>query len=140
MCSGFAPAPTTVGPSSIEADLGVVWVMSRGAVGAPGATVLRGVRGPPHRFALDASRATYDDLPTSGGGPYKPSQRRSGQQRGADGLVRRQRGAVRSKGTMYFTWHQHAINTVWRWAGLRYDGPIATGCGGWRTARTRSWP
>lgn len=36
-------------------------------------------------------------------------------------------GAVRSKGTMYFTLHQHGINAVGRWVGLSYDGPIVTG-------------
>ena len=36
-------------------------------------------------------------------------------------------GAVRSKGTMYFTWYQHVINAAGRWVGLRYDGPIVTG-------------
>lgn len=44
-------------------------------------------------------------------------------------------GAVRSKGTMYFTLHPHGINAVGRWVGLSYDGPIVTG---WSTlARTR---
>jgi hypothetical protein len=37
---------TTLGPSSIEAGLGVVWVSSRGAGGARRATVLCGARGP----------------------------------------------------------------------------------------------
>ena len=46
MCSGFAPSLTTLGTFSIEAGLGVVWVVSRGDVGARGATVLCGVRGP----------------------------------------------------------------------------------------------
>jgi len=36
-------------------------------------------------------------------------------------------GAVRSKGTMYFTLHQHGINMTGRWVGLSYDGPIITG-------------
>ena len=36
-------------------------------------------------------------------------------------------GAIRSKGTMYFTLHQHGINAVGRWVGLSYDGPIITG-------------
>ena len=35
-----------LGPSSIVAGLGVVWVVSRGAAGARGATVLCGARGP----------------------------------------------------------------------------------------------
>jgi len=38
-------------------------------------------------------------------------------------------GAIRSKGTMYFTLHQHGINAVGRWVGLSYDGPIITGWG-----------
>ena len=38
-------------------------------------------------------------------------------------------GAVRSKGTLYFTLHQHGINAVGRWVGLSYDGPIVTGWG-----------
>lgn len=38
-------------------------------------------------------------------------------------------GAVRSKGTMYFTLHQHGVNAVGRWVGLSYDGPIVTGWG-----------
>jgi transcriptional regulator with XRE-family HTH domain len=36
-------------------------------------------------------------------------------------------GAVRSKGTMYFTLHQHGIHMTGRWVGLSYDGPIITG-------------
>lgn len=36
-------------------------------------------------------------------------------------------GAVRSKGTLYFTLHQHGINAVGRWVGLSYDGPIVSG-------------
>ena len=36
-------------------------------------------------------------------------------------------GAVRSKGTMYFTLHQHGISAVGRWVGLSFDGPIVTG-------------
>lgn len=38
-------------------------------------------------------------------------------------------GAIRSKGTMYFTLHQHGVNAVGRWVGLSYDGPIVTGWG-----------
>jgi len=38
-------------------------------------------------------------------------------------------GAIRSKGTMYFTLHQHGVNAVGRWVGLSYDGPIITGWG-----------
>lgn len=36
-------------------------------------------------------------------------------------------GAVRSKGTLYFTLHQHGISAIGRWVGLSYDGPIVTG-------------
>ena len=36
-------------------------------------------------------------------------------------------GAIRSKGTMYFTLHQHGVNAVGRWVGLSYDGPIVSG-------------
>ena len=74
MCSGFAPAPTIVGPPSVEAGLGVVRVVSRGAaVGARGATVLCGVRGSPRRFALDTACTAYDDLPTPGKVPSSTS-------------------------------------------------------------------
>ena len=38
-------------------------------------------------------------------------------------------GAIRSKGTMYFTLHPHGINAVGRWVGLSYDGPVTTGWG-----------
>lgn len=38
-------------------------------------------------------------------------------------------GAIRSKGTVYFTLHQHGVNAVGRWVGLSYDGPIITGWG-----------
>lgn len=38
-------------------------------------------------------------------------------------------GAIRSKGTVYFTLHQHGVNAVGRWVGLSYDGPIVTGWG-----------
>ena len=30
-------------------------------------------------------------------------------------------GAVRSKGTLYFTLHQHGISATGRWVGLSYD-------------------
>jgi hypothetical protein len=36
-------------------------------------------------------------------------------------------GAVRSKGTLYFTLHQHGISATGRWVGLSYDGPIISG-------------
>lgn len=36
-------------------------------------------------------------------------------------------GAVRSKGTLYFTLHQHGVNARGRWVGLSYDGPIVSG-------------
>lgn len=35
--------------------------------------------------------------------------------------------AVRSKGTLYFTLHQHGIHLTGRWVGLSYDGPITSG-------------
>jgi hypothetical protein len=38
-------------------------------------------------------------------------------------------GAVRSKGTMYFTLHQHGQRMTGRWVGLSCDGPIITGWG-----------
>lgn len=38
-------------------------------------------------------------------------------------------GAVRSKGTMFFTLHQHGQSAAGRWVGLSYDGPIITGWG-----------
>ena len=38
-------------------------------------------------------------------------------------------GAVRSKGTMFFTLHQHGARMTGRWVGLSYDGPIVTGWG-----------
>jgi hypothetical protein len=38
-------------------------------------------------------------------------------------------GAVRSKGTLYCTLHQHGINAVGRRVGLSYNGPIITGWG-----------
>lgn len=38
-------------------------------------------------------------------------------------------GAVRSKGTMYFTLHQHGRHADGRWVGLSHDGPIITGWG-----------
>jgi hypothetical protein len=34
---------------------------------------------------------------------------------------------VRSKGTMFFTLHQHGTRMTGRWVGLSYDGPIVTG-------------
>jgi transcriptional regulator with XRE-family HTH domain len=36
-------------------------------------------------------------------------------------------GAVRSKGTMYFTIHAHGIHLLGRWVGMSYDGKIVTG-------------
>jgi len=36
-------------------------------------------------------------------------------------------GAVRSKGSMYFSLHQHGIHMTGRWVGLSYDGPIISG-------------
>ena len=76
----IAPEPTTLGPSSTEAGLGVVWAVSRYAVGARGATALcGGGSGSPHGFALATARPAYDDLPTPRGGQYKPSQRCSSQ-------------------------------------------------------------
>lgn len=36
-------------------------------------------------------------------------------------------GAVRSKGTLYFSLHQHGISATGRWVGLSYDGPIISG-------------
>jgi transcriptional regulator with XRE-family HTH domain len=38
-------------------------------------------------------------------------------------------GAVRSKGAMYFTVHQHGGHMTGRWVGLSYDGPLITGWG-----------
>jgi DNA-binding XRE family transcriptional regulator len=38
-------------------------------------------------------------------------------------------GAVRSKGVMYFTLHQHGQHMTGRWVGLSYDGPVVTGWG-----------
>jgi transcriptional regulator with XRE-family HTH domain len=38
-------------------------------------------------------------------------------------------GAVRSKGTMFFSLHQHGQRMSGRWVGLSYDGPIVTGWG-----------
>lgn len=38
-------------------------------------------------------------------------------------------GAVRSKGTMYFTLHQHGTHMTGRWVGLTYDGPLVSGWG-----------
>ena len=71
VCSGFAPEPTNLGPSSIEASLGVVRVVSRGAVGARAATVLCGVRGPaqvrPGRRRRHVQRSA-----DSGKGPDRP--------------------------------------------------------------------
>lgn len=37
--------------------------------------------------------------------------------------------AVRSKGTMYFTVHQHGQTAAGRWVGLSYDGKVITGWG-----------
>jgi transcriptional regulator with XRE-family HTH domain len=45
-------------------------------------------------------------------------------------------GAVRSKGTMFFTLHQHGARMTGRWVGLSYDGPIVTGWGS--IARTKA--
>lgn len=36
-------------------------------------------------------------------------------------------GAIRSKGTMYFTIHPQGLTMTGRWVGLSYDGPIRTG-------------
>src|SRR4051812_18450622 len=38
-------------------------------------------------------------------------------------------GGVRSKGTMFFTLHQHGQRMTGRWVGLSYDGPVITGWG-----------
>ena len=38
-------------------------------------------------------------------------------------------GAVRSKGTMFFSLHQHGQRMSGRWVGLSYDGPIISGWG-----------
>jgi len=38
-------------------------------------------------------------------------------------------GAVRSKGTMFFSLLQHGQRISGRWVGLSYDGPIVTGWG-----------
>jgi transcriptional regulator with XRE-family HTH domain len=38
-------------------------------------------------------------------------------------------GAVRSKGTLYFTLHPHGIDLRGRWVGLSYDGAVVTGWG-----------
>ncbi|KPC74352.1 DNA-binding protein, partial [Thermoactinomyces vulgaris] len=38
-------------------------------------------------------------------------------------------GAVRSKGTFYFTVHPHGIHMKGRWVGMSYDGAIRTGWG-----------
>jgi transcriptional regulator with XRE-family HTH domain len=35
--------------------------------------------------------------------------------------------AIRSKGTMYFTLHQHGQTATGRWVGLSYDGDLVTG-------------
>jgi hypothetical protein len=37
-------------------------------------------------------------------------------------------GAVRSKGTMFFTLHTHGLNMSGRWVGASFDGPLVTGC------------
>jgi transcriptional regulator with XRE-family HTH domain len=36
-------------------------------------------------------------------------------------------GAVRSKGTLYFSLHQHGLSATGRWVGLSCDGPIVSG-------------
>jgi transcriptional regulator with XRE-family HTH domain len=38
-------------------------------------------------------------------------------------------GAVRSKGTFYFTVHPHGVHMKGRWVGMSYDGSIRTGWG-----------
>ncbi|THV27145.1 helix-turn-helix transcriptional regulator [Glycomyces paridis] len=38
-------------------------------------------------------------------------------------------GAVRSKGSFYFTVHPHGIHMIGRWVGMSYDGAIRTGWG-----------
>jgi transcriptional regulator with XRE-family HTH domain len=35
--------------------------------------------------------------------------------------------AVRSKGTLYFTLHQHGLTATGKWVGLSYDGPVVSG-------------
>jgi DNA-binding XRE family transcriptional regulator len=36
-------------------------------------------------------------------------------------------GAVRSKGSLYYTLHPHGLHATGRWVGLSYDGPIVSG-------------
>ena len=36
-------------------------------------------------------------------------------------------GAVRSKGSLYYTLHTHGLTATGRWVGLSFDGPLVTG-------------
>jgi len=38
-------------------------------------------------------------------------------------------GAVRSKGTLYFSLHPHGTHAWGRWVGMSYDGPVISGWG-----------
>jgi hypothetical protein len=45
------------------------------------------------------------------------------------GWYRSTDAAVRSKGTLYLTLHQHGTYAWGRWVGMSYDGPVVTGWG-----------
>ena len=71
--------------------------------------------------------ATTRGTPVEGGGYLWQGEMRVWDNEVLMGWYVANEGAVRSKGTMYFTLHQHGINAVGRWVGLSYDGPIITG-------------
>ena len=71
--------------------------------------------------------ATTRGTPLDGGGYLWHGEARVWDNEVLMGWYVANEGAVRSKGTMYFTLHQHGVNALGRWVGLSYDGPIITG-------------
>ncbi|MCO1656600.1 hypothetical protein [Pseudonocardia humida] len=65
--------------------------------------------------------------PTEGGGYLWRGELRLWDNEILMGWYAARDGAVRSKGTLCFSLHQHGINATGRWVGLSYDGPIVTG-------------
>lgn len=87
----------------------------------------------PHEVRMDQRGDTIDIVavtrgtPLDGGGYLWQGEMRVWDNEVLMGWYTANEGAVRSKGTLYFTLHQHGINAVGRWVGLSYDGPIISG-------------
>jgi transcriptional regulator with XRE-family HTH domain len=89
----------------------------------------------PHQIRITQRGDTLDVVATTRGTPLDAGgylwrgEMRIFDNEAAMGWYVADEGAVRSKGTMYFTIHPHGIHMTGRWVGLSYDGPIVSGWG-----------